>query len=469
MLALVLVLLLGLSVGGPIADAGTRKGRRVLTGRLRKLPKHLGIGLAAHPDESGIYGWMPESGIPFNYAYQYLAGGVNTGDGWQTWNASAMFPKLYAQGARGRGYIPVFPYYMLLQSTGACDGCEEAQQDLAHLNDPAVMRDYFTDFATLMQRLGPGTHQGVQGFGKVAIVHVEPDLSGYAHQAVLDPSRCFGFCTGQGNDPSLLRAAVSSSGHADVAGYADTYRGFSLALAHLRDLYAPNVIMAYHVSGWSALHDIGSSRDPGVDPRALGRKVAEFANRSGVRAPPPGTSRYDLVFNDVADRDAGYYEHVYGRDVWWDRRNRTLPNFHRWEAYIQAIRRGTRRPVMIWQIPLGNQWFRTMNNTDGHYQDNRAEYFFSHLRELRRAGIIGLLFGRGNAGSTTNEDERGDGVTNPPAFCTSDGTSEGTVCNDHQSVWPDDDGGFLRMASKRYYRHPLPVERRRRKGRGSPG
>ena len=84
--------MIGLSVSAPLAEAGKRKGKRVLTGRLRKLPKHLGIGLAAHPDESGIYGWMPRSGIPFDYAYQYLAGGVNTGGGWQTWNSGARFP-----------------------------------------------------------------------------------------------------------------------------------------------------------------------------------------------------------------------------------------------------------------------------------------------------------------------------------------------------------------------------------------
>src|SRR5262245_3197483 len=50
------------------------------------LPTHLGIGLAAGPSDDGIYGWMPDSGIPFDYAYQYLAGGVNTGNSWRYWN-----------------------------------------------------------------------------------------------------------------------------------------------------------------------------------------------------------------------------------------------------------------------------------------------------------------------------------------------------------------------------------------------
>jgi hypothetical protein len=73
----------------------------------RGLPRHFGIGLSATPDASGIYGWMPKTKIPFDYAYQYLAGGANTGNGWQTWNSNARFPVLYARGAHRHGYIPV--------------------------------------------------------------------------------------------------------------------------------------------------------------------------------------------------------------------------------------------------------------------------------------------------------------------------------------------------------------------------
>ncbi|MDX6678185.1 MAG: hypothetical protein QOE31_2237, partial [Solirubrobacteraceae bacterium] len=170
------------------------------------LPSHFAIGLAGHPDATGIYGWMPSSGIPFDYAYQYLSAGVNTGSGWQAWNDNAQFPLWYAQGAAARGYIPVFPYYMLLQSNGSCGSCGEAQKDLSNLGNPATMNAYYADFAKLMQRLGTGTYDGVAGFGATAIVHVEPDLSGYAQQAVLDNANCYAHCTGTGNDPALLKA-----------------------------------------------------------------------------------------------------------------------------------------------------------------------------------------------------------------------------------------------------------------------
>jgi hypothetical protein len=241
-----------------------------------------------------------------------------------------------------------------------------------------------------------------------------------------------------------------------VAGYPDTWRGFNLALLHLRDRYAPNVRLAFHVSNWTTLRDIGSDTDPTLDPVAHGNLAGSFAAGSGVTTSAPGTSTYDLVFNDVADRDAGYYKYVAGRpNAFWDQLNVDLPNFDRWERFLGAVTRTTARKAIVWQIPVGNQWSRSVNNTWDHYQDNRAEYFFGHIGELGRIGVIALLFGRGNDGSTSHTDASGDGITNPAPVCTSDGLSSGTVCNDHSAVVSDDDGGYLRQAAATYYSAPV--------------
>jgi hypothetical protein len=50
--------------------------------------QHFGLGVSAGPDDS----WMAQSGVPWDYAYQYLAGGVNTGKGWRTWDDRGHFP-----------------------------------------------------------------------------------------------------------------------------------------------------------------------------------------------------------------------------------------------------------------------------------------------------------------------------------------------------------------------------------------
>jgi hypothetical protein len=398
---------------------------------------------------------MPNSGIPFDYAYQYLSGGVNTGSGWETWNTSGQFALYYAQGAASHNYIPVFPYYELLQSNGTCGSCGENQKDLSNLNNASVMSSYFANFRLLMQRLGSGTYGGISGFGKTAIVHVEPDLSGYAEQAVLNSGSCYGHCTAQGNNPSYLKASVASSGDADVQGYPDTYQGFNWALLHIRDKYAPNVKLAFHISNWAAGGDIGSSSDPSLNASGLGQTAGSFAAQSGITGVPSGTSSYDLLFNDVLDRDASYYKYAYGDSSrWWDRQNVSLPNFHRWESYVNAASQAAGRPVIVWQVPIGNQYFDTENNTNGHYQDNRAEYFFSHVSELVNSGIIGVLFGAGNGGSTVQFDGMGDGITNPASFCSTDGSSSGSICNNHTSTVSDDDGGYIRMESQQYYASP---------------
>jgi hypothetical protein len=431
------------------------------------LPTHFSLGVQALANTDGIYGWMPQSKIPWDYSSQYINGGV-TGNGWDQWSTNGKFVTDYATDATAAGYIPFLSYYNMLESTGpTCSDCGEDKRDLTNLNDPTLMNKYFSNFALAMKRLGPGTYDGVKGFGKTVIIHVEPDLSGYANRAVLDNARsCFGFCSQQGNNPSYLKAAVKRSGNTDVASYPDTYQGFNWALLHLRDLYAPNVILAFHVSTWATGRDISTESDPGLDPVAMGKQAGQFAAQSGITGVPAGTSTFDLLVHDVSDADAGYFQ--YGKsnpetDHWWDRLNQAYPNFHRWEAYARAITQATGRGMIVWQIPEGNQYFQSLNNTDGHYQDNRAEYFFGHVDELANAGIIGLIFGSGNAdkgGATVHWDGMRDGITNPSPICTSDGLtpgSEQTICNDHPSAYADDDGGYIRIQAQQYYQKPYPL------------
>jgi putative cell wall-binding protein len=423
--------------------------------RAATLPTHFGFGLSAAPDATGLEGWMPQSGVPWDFAYQYLAGGVNTPGTWRNWNENATFPLLYAQSAKSHGYYPVITYYEMLDSNGTCGDCGEAKKDISHLNDPVLMKAYFDDFIVLMKRLGPNNDNGVQGFGGPVIVHVEPDLTGYAENAVRAADECFGFCTGSGTDPTFLKSAVASSGHPDVSAYPNNWRGYTLALSHLRDKYAPNVLLAYHVSDWATGFSINWDHDPNLDAAALGRTAGKFAADSGVTAGDASTSPYDLVFDDVADRDAGFYDKVRGQDVWWDRQNVAFPNFKRWETYLKAVLDTAQRPGITWQVPVGNQVFKTMNETDGHYQDNRPEYFFGHVQELVDTGLIGVLIGGGATGTTAYFDAKGDGVTNPAPVCSSHGTTSGQICPDQTSTVSDDDGGFIRSAGKKYFEAPV--------------
>jgi hypothetical protein len=407
------------------------------------LPSHFAFGLGGGQGDA----WMPQSGIPWDFRMQYLAGGVNTGHGWETWNPNGTFALNYAQESAQHGYIPVLPYYELLQSNGSCGNCNENKKDISNLNDNGVMRAYYANFALLMKRLGTGNYDGIQGYGKLVLVNVEPDfVGGYAVQAV-NNGTCFGFCTGRGNDPRLLEASVNSSGFADVAGIPDTYAGFTRALAHLRDLYAPNVQLGFDVSSWATGTDIGLDTNPNTDAAGLGREVGTFFSQLGA---------HEVLFNDPLDRDAGQYKVQFGQNRWWDRLNVTFPNFSRWEQYLNAtLTADDSKPMLLWQVPAGNQYFQSEDNTNGHFQDNRAEYIFGHIPELIQAGIVGAIFAPGNAGSTGWGDTMKDGVTNPPSICTTDGISSRQICNNHPSNVSDDDGGYLRMMGQAYYQNPV--------------
>jgi hypothetical protein len=104
--------------------------------------------------------------------------------------------------------------------------------------------------------------------------------------------------------------------------------------------------------------------------------------------------------------------------------------------------------IAAWQIPLGNTLMRAMDDTDGHYQDNRVQWLLdgasgrAHLKAYARAGYVAFLFGGGATGTTCACDARKDGATNPPPI---DG-------NDRPSLSADDDGGLFRSLVRAYYR-----------------
>ena len=366
-------------------------------------------------------GWMNASGVPWKYRYQYLAGGVYSS--WTAWNSPpGQFATNYLS-ATPSGTIPAFTYYMLLQSHRASD---EATDDYDNVNSASLMSLYYGDFRLLMQKVG--------GYGQPAVVHVEPDFWGYMQQRSGNTS------------PAGVSASVASSGFADVQGYPNTVAGFGQALLHLRDLYAPNAVMAIHASLWSSLIDVGSTTDPTVNVRTEADKTAAFLNASGA---------WDTVFNDVDDHDAGWWEAQGANNQWsthwWDPTNQALPNFTRYLSWVDELHARTARPQVVWQVPVGNQYFLTENNTCGHYQDNVAQYFLGHPADLFAAGLVAVLFGAGNGCQTTNEDGQGDGVTNNGGLPTTDAAGWCSACNSHASTYPDDDGGFLRIFVGRYY------------------
>ncbi len=315
-------------------------------------PHHLILGASDPP--GGARALVDH--VHLDARYQYLSGGVNTGHGWATWNPNGTFASMYVTESIRAHVIPVLTYYQLLQS-GPSSGAGESARDLSNLRNPATMRAYWSDYRLLLARVAAaaGRH--------LVVVHVEPDLWGYLEQA-----------------------------HATALA-----RGFAQQLIRLRDELAPHVRLAWHLSVWGTGEDPTYSKPSNAHMDALAAESATFYRALDAR--------FDVVFNDVTDRDAGYYQVVeHNPNTWWG-----PADFHRHDVYIAGFTRRTHVPVVLWQLPLGNT---TLGNTWEHFRDNRVQWWLgpgsaAHLRATRDAGVIGLLFGGGAAGTTSDQTDDG--------------------------------------------------------------
>jgi hypothetical protein len=349
-------------------------------------PHALQLGVADDPGGAAAL----RNVAPFGFRYQYLAGGVNTGQGWATWNPNGAFASMYVRDSWSHGELPVLTYYMLLQSKPG--GGDEAHADLANLRNAQTMAAYWDDVRLLLAR--------VKG-AKPVVVHVEPDLWGYLEQA----------------------------GDATLAS------SFAQQWLKLRSELAPNVILAYHMSGWGTKHDIVYEDPPDATVRAYAARSATFYRSLNTK--------FDIAFEDFSDRDAGFYAKINGNPNTW----MTPADFHRHVLYAQTFVKLARVRIVAWQIPLGNTVMRAMNNTWDHFQDNRVQWLLgpgsqAHLRAYVAAGFAGFLFGRGADGATCACDAAKDGITNPPPV----------NGNTRTSLSADDDGGYFKAQARAYYK-----------------
>jgi hypothetical protein len=380
-------------------------------------PRTLTLGLADPPGDAAAL--AHHTAVAFRY--QYLAGGVNTGAGWSTWNPDGSFASMYVRESARTHLTSVFSYYMLQQSHPGAGLAEDAAIRL-NLQTTATMRAFYDDLTLLFRRVGALRPTRV-------VVQIEPDMWGYIEQQ------------SRADNAASVPARVASTGLGVLRGLPDTAAGVAQAVVRLRDRYAPNVLLGVHLSIWGT----GTAIEIG---RPSLRVIDQLAARS-ARFYRSLHARFDLVFTDIADRDADFNRLVrgdHGRS-WW--RAADFANFTR---YAAGLSRRTRLGLVVWQIPLGNTIMRSVNDTWGHYADNRVQMLLaadaaarSRLAAWRNAGVIALLFGGGAPGTTCACDAQHDGVTNPAPIGQ----------NTRPAISADDDGGYFAERARAYARHPL--------------
>lgn len=360
-------------------------------------------GLSAH-FELGVANfdtsWIASTGIPFGFRSQYLSGGVNTGSGWTTWDKPlGQFAANYINNSGGM--IPVFDYYQL---RGSAPNIGSENPD-PKLQDPSTMSDYYAEFKLLIQTCA--------ATGKKVIIHVEPDFWGFCESA-------------HGAQPETIPVCVANTGFPEAAGLNDNLCGFAQLLVKLRDTYdtsSPHkVLIAPHASHWGSGADLIKNK---VDPSTQANAIGGYFTKLGAK--------FDLLFHDPADRDAGYNAQWDGGASWW-----AAADFTRYHDYLAAMKTVTGLRNVLWQVPLGNTKTATCDNSPWHYQDNRVEYWLedtlhANVSSTATAGVIAILWGAPQGGCTHYDDSAGDKNTPPSETVT------------------DDDGGYLRTRGAAYY------------------
>lgn len=406
-------------------------------------PKTMEVGLR---DDEGGAAALAETAPGVRLRYHYLSGDVlrKRNKHWSEYaTGNGAFVSQYIEDSRAHDQIPVFSMYSLMESTPGHGQPDEADWARLNLAAPATMKAWFEGLELFFERSA--------GKGLV-VLHLEPDMWGYSHRRATD------------DDASTVPAAVASSGFAGADGMPNTLSGVARTIVELRDALAPNVALGYQMSVWGTGVDPAYSDDADDEVDRIAARAAAFYSSLDAD--------FDLIFHEFSDRDASYRQLV-------DMEPRALwdgADYARHARYIRSVSNLTRRRGVIWQIPLGNSVMRAMDNTRGHYQDNRVQTLFAdalgnRLQAYVNAGVVGLLFGDALPDATCACDKPrvsrsgggaavADGITNPNPV----------NGNSRKSLSADDDGGYFREQVGRYVeRGRLVLPSGRVAAPGSPG
>ncbi len=349
---------------------------------------------------------------PFDLRYKYLAGGFTDGSGpctscasgctaggttcassgpgcswWGCWQWDQNPPGDYARSffatAAGDGQVPMISYYQILPASKVQEGSAEVT---TAANDATLMARYYADWRFLLQQVG----------SSVVFLQIEPDFWGYAEQV--------------GSDPHAEPAAVASANPTDCATEENSIAGFGRCLIAMVRKYAPNALVGLHASAWSAGPDVALNSDTQLD-------VASYAQKTAAFLVAAGADQGDYLTIEASDRDAGYYQSI-SRNTWWDPTNAALPDFHQDFAWAKALAEAANKPLLDWQLPVGNM---SLPNQPNAWKDNRVDYFFGHPAELAAAHVFAFAFGAGASDQTTPETDNGNLVSKVKAYAQSGG------------------------------------------------
>ena len=386
-------------------DAAKARRQKILHDRLLD---HFMWGIPAPLD------WMKETieknGARWDIRDAYISGGAgDPEDPW--WIKYGAADNMLKEGP-SIGCVVWYTWYALAQSAPAHYKPGPALATPANAKIATTMNAYFTNFKKLLQICAKHPET-------IVVIQIEPD------------EWCHLLISG-GMDPSKVDVKVGSCGMDELKGLPDNEFGWAAAFAKLRDLYSPNnVLLACNPSGWDWQGSMS------------GKKL-------GAMFKAMCADKYELATFETADRDKG----ASGDKPPFANKIGITGNLENHIKWISEFHEASGLYVVVWQVAMGNTYFKTCNNTPGHECDNLAQMLLEDypknntIARYVQAGCCGWLFQGGQGESTCAWDAKKDGITNPDAI-------PGTLGNVAQ--YADDDGGYIRLRVGEYYKQPCPI------------
>jgi hypothetical protein len=331
--------------------------------RAGRWPSTLQIGLIDPEDHATA---LRES-APFGVRWHYLSGGAGTSSSWTNWRmGGGSFVTAYAEESSEAKTIPFFSYYVLQETPPASRRSAEPDKVADGLQNPLVVRRVVNDIRRALDRLGQA--------GSPAMLQIEPDMWGYLQQRFGDDAA---------NAPVRLQGV-----NRFAKGLHENLRGFARLVTRMRNAEAPNVLLAYPVSIFGTHKDIKGSKPSTGEIESMVDRSARFWRSAG--------RPFDVMTFEYANRNAGYQIAVDGvasEDARW-----TDADHQRHLAYVRGVLGASRRPGVLWQVPPGNTVKSQMDDTPGHYTDDKVQTLLGRkgrpmLRAYRDAGVAMVLFG----------------------------------------------------------------------------
>jgi len=358
---------------------------------------------------------------------------------WGCWvknHPAGAYLKLFLDDAQADGQIPMVSYYTFYHTMrDQLRNPNEGHLDL--VNQRQYLARYFNDWRFMLEQIGE----------RKVILHMEPDLWGYAQKVR------------ENSSPRDIPAVVSQANPTDCGeGFENNFAGFSRCLIHMVRVYAPGAKVGLHASAWAV-----TNSDANLNVLPNGMSIRQHAEEVVRYLKLLGSDETDFLVLEALDRDAGCYQVYQGprgnvhqcgwpdTSHWWDDTNQELPNFHQHFEWAQALRAAVGKPLVWWQLPLGNEnspnWFYGQQSDcppDAHssdnpvcareynpnvppnfdssadlgnlyreifnqnpprylnygYKDNRVDYFLSHMDDFVSAGGVLAAFGAGKEDQT---------------------------------------------------------------------